>query len=453
MASVAEKKEHNLVELTIEISKDDFNEAMNRAFRKNAGRFSIPGFRKGKAPIGMVKRYYGEGVLYDDAIDECVNPAYSEAVKEHRLEPVSRPELEIESIGSDKGLKAKISVINKPEVQLGQYKGVEAVRPEAEVTDEAVEAELKRIQERNARMVPVDDRAAAAGDTVNIDYEGLKDGVAFEGGTAEHHDLVIGSGSFIPGFEDQIIGHMPGDDFDVSLSFPADYHAEDLAGQAVVFKVHLHSIKVKEMPELDDEFAKDISEFDTIAEYRDDIRRDLTEKAEASADRTFENNAVKAATDLATIDLPSVMVDNEVDQMYRQQEEQMRGMGFGLDQYLGYLGQSEADFRAQLRPDAEARVRASLVLEAVANAEAIEVTEADREAELLKMADQYGTDIERLREIFGAESSMMDGDIKIRKAVQLIKDAAHPIAPPAEPAADEAADDEPAADEAAADAE
>ena len=233
----------------------------------------------------------------------------------------SMPGCVVKSIGSDKGLKAKISVINKPEVQLGQYKGVEAVCPDAEVTDEAVEAELKRIQERNARLVPVDDRAVESGDTVNIDYEGLKDGVAFEGDTAEHHDLVIGSGSFIPGFEDQIIGRRPGDDFDVSLSFPAEYHAEDLAGRAVVFKVHLHSIKVKEMPELDDEFAKDISEFDTIAEYRDDIRRDLTEKAEASANRTFENNAVKAATDLATIDLPAVMVDNEVDQMYRQQEE------------------------------------------------------------------------------------------------------------------------------------
>lgn len=439
MASNIERKEHNIVEFTIEFSADDFNAAMNRAFKKNAGRFSIPGFRKGKAPIGMVKRYYGEGVLYDDAIDDIVNPAYSEAVEEHKIDPVSRPELDILEIGSDKGLKVKIQVTVKPDVQLGEYKGVEAVRPVVNITDEQVEQELKRVQERNSRMVPVDDRAVQDGDTANINYEGLKDGVPFEGGTAEDHDLVIGSGSFIPGFEDQIIGHDPGDEFDVELSFPEEYHAEELAGQPVVFKVRLNSIKVKEVPELDDEFAKDVSEFDTLAEYKESLREDLKKNADHAADHEFEGNCLKVAAANASIDLPEVMIENEIDQIVKNQEDQMRGMGFGLEQYLGYLGQSMDDFRATLRDDAESRVRVSLTLEAIAAAEGIEVTEEDRNEELDRMAEQYGLERSRLEQIFGAQSDLMDGDIKMRKAANLVKDNAVAIDPPAE---EEKADEE-----------
>ncbi|HHX37980.1 MAG TPA: trigger factor, partial [Clostridiaceae bacterium] len=397
--------------------------------------FAIPGFRKGKAPIGMVKRYYGEAVLYDDAIDDCINPAYSEAIEEHGLEPVSRPELDIQEIGSDKGLKATITVINKPDVQLGEYKGVEAVKPLREVSDDEVEAELKRIQERNSRMIPVDDRPAKEGDTVNINYEGLKDGVPFDGGTAEDHDLKLGSDSFIPGFEDQLIGTNPGDEVDVELSFPEDYHAADLAGQPVVFKVRVNSIKEEEMPELDDEFAKDVSEFDTLDEYRDDLRRSLEERAESMADNAFEQNVILAVTDNASIDLPDVMIDNEVDQMYSQQANQMMGMGLSMEDYLGYLNQTEEEFKGQLRSDAESRVRTSLVLEAIASVENFPVTDEDREAELARMAEQYNMEIDRLKDIFGGENAMLDNDIRLKKAIKLIKDEAKPIAPPADDAA------------------
>jgi trigger factor len=436
MASQIERKEHNVVELTIDISAEDFNGALDRSFKKNAKRFSIPGFRKGKAPIGIVKRYYGEGVLYDDAIDDVINPAYAEAISEHALEPVSRPELDVQEIGSDKGLKVVISVINKPEVVLGQYKGVEAVRPDSEVTEAQVDGELRRIRERNSRMVPIDDRPAADGDTANIDYEGLLNGVPFEGGTAEDHDLVLGSNAFIPGFEDQIIGHNPGDSFDVELSFPEDYHAEELAGEAVVFKVRLNSLKVKELPDLDDEFAKDVSEFDTLEEYKEDLRKNLLENAERQADTVFENNAVEAATANATIDLPRVMVENELDNMVHQQEQEMQGMGFTLDQYLGYLNQTVADYRETLADNAEQRVRTSLVLEAIARVENFEISDEDIDREIEKMADRYNMEVDRVREIFGSDFSMLENDIRFRKAVELVKAEARPIAPPELPEAD-----------------
>ena len=420
MSSQIERKEHNVVELYIEISQEDFNEAMNRAFRKNAKRFSIPGFRKGKAPIGMVKRYYGEGVLYDDAIDECVNPAYIEAIQEHGLDPVSRPELDVKEIGSDKGLKVTITVINKPDVQLGEYKGVEAVRPNSEISDEEVEAELKRIQQRNARMVPVDDRPAKEGDTVNINYEGLKDGIPFDGGTAEDHDLKLGSNSFIPGFEDQLIGTNPGDEVDVELSFPEEYHAAELAGQPVVFKVRVNSIKEEEIPELDDEFAKDVSEFDTLDEYRADLRASLEKRADSAADSEFEQNVILAVAENATIDLPDVMIDNEVEQMYNQQVQQMMGLGLSMDDYLGYLNRTEEEMKAEMRESAETRVRTTLTLEAIASVENFEVTDEDRETEYKEMAEQYNLEVDRVKEIIGTESSMLDNDIRV-KAIAMIK--------------------------------
>ncbi len=423
-ASQIEKKESNVVTLTIEIPAEDFNQAVNRAYRRNAKRFNIPGFRKGKAPLGMVKRYYGEAVLYEDAIDDSLNPAYQEAVKEHGIEPVSQPSLDIQEIGSEKGLKATVTVTVKPDVQLGQYKGVEAEKPEATVTDEDVDNELKRIQERNARLVPVDDRAVEAGDTANINYEGFKDGVAFAGGKADDHDLEIGSDSFIPGFEDAIIGHNPGDEFDVPLTFPEKYHDADLAGQPVVFKVRLNSIKVKEVPELDDEFAKDVSEFDTLAEYKEDLRQAKLESAEKAAESTFENNALRAAVDNAEIDLPEVMVENEIDAMVRQQEEQMQGMGISLDQYLGFLGQNMEEFRSGLAKDAENRVRTSLVLEAIVAAEAIEVTPEEQEKELQELADRYQMEVDKVKEIFGDSTAMFDNDIKFKKAIDLVREQA-----------------------------
>ncbi|MGI6546296.1 MAG: trigger factor [Fastidiosipilaceae bacterium] len=437
MASIIDRKEHNVIELTIEVPAEEFKAALERSFKKNANRFSIPGFRKGKAPIGMVKRYYGEGVLYDDAIDDVINPAYMEAIREYELDPVSRPEIDVQEIGSDKGLKAVITVTNKPEVELGQYKGVEAVRTDSEVTDSQVEEELLRIQQRNSRMVPIDDRPAEDGDTVNINYEGFDDDVQFEGGTAEDHDLVIGSNSFIPGFEEQIIGHNPGDEFDVNLSFPEDYHAEDLAGKPVVFKVRVNSIKVKELPELDDEFAKDVSEFDTLEEYTADLRKGLEEAAQRQADAEFENNAVAVVTANATIDLPRIMIENELDSMISQQEREMQGMGLTLDQYLGYLGQTVVDYRQTLAADAEQRVRTSLVLEAIAQTEDFEVTEEDIDTEIKTMAERYNMEEDQVRNVFNNDFSMLNNDIRFRKALELVKNEALPVAAPEVEEADE----------------
>ncbi len=441
MASIIDRKEHNVIELTIEVPAEEFKAALDRSFKKNANRFSIPGFRKGKAPIGMVKRYYGEGVLYDDAIDDVINPAYTEAIQEHELDPVSRPEIDVQEIGSDKGLKAVITVTNKPEVELGQYKGVEAVRTDSEVTDSQVEEELLRIQQRNSRMVPIDDRPAEDGDTVNINYEGFDDGVPFEGGTAEDHDLVIGSNSFIPGFEEQIIGHNPGDEFDVNLSFPEDYHAEDLAGKPVVFKVRVNSIKVKELPELDDEFAKDVSEFDTLEEYTADLRKGLVEAAQRQADTEFENNAVEVVTANATIDLPQIMIENELDNMISQQEREMQGMGLTLDQYLGYLGQTVVDYRQTLAADAEQRVRTSLVLEAIAQTEDFEVTEEDIDAEIKTMSERYNMEEAQVRNVFNNDFSMLNNDIRFRKALELVKNEALPVAAPEVEEVDESSEE------------
>ena len=321
MASTVENLENSRIKLTLDISVHDFEHAMEHAFEKNSKRFAVPGFRKGKAPMQMVIRYYGEGVLYEDAIDHAFAHAYGDAIREHDLQVVSQPEIDIDEIGLTKGLKMSAIVTVKPEVVLGQYKGVEAVKPETDVNDEQIEAELKRIQERNSRMIPVEDRPVQDGDTANINYEGFKDGVPFEGGQAEDHDLRIGSGSFIPGFEEQIIGHNVGESFDVELSFPEDYHEESLAGAPVVFKVTINSVKVKELPELDDEFAKDVSEFETLDEYRESLRAKQIESAAKSAENVFENNVVKAVTANATIEVPDVMIENEMDKLEAEMKE------------------------------------------------------------------------------------------------------------------------------------
>ena len=318
MSSV-EKKDNNIVVISLEASAEEFKDALQKSFNKNKNRFQIPGFRKGKAPFNLVKQYYGEGVLYDDAIDYVVNPAYIAAIKEHDLKVVSRPELDIQEIGDDKGIKYTITVTVKPEVELGQYEGVEAEYRFNAPSDETVEAELKRLQDRNGRMVPVEGRAVENGDTVTIDYEGFVDGVAFEGGKDEGHDLKIGSNSFIPGFEEQLIGHNIDEEFPITVTFPEDYHAENLKGKEATFQIKLHAIKVKELPELDDDFAKDVSEFDTLDEYKADILKTQKEQAEKSAQERFENEVVRVVTENAKVDIPECMVDTEIDSMIDEQ--------------------------------------------------------------------------------------------------------------------------------------
>jgi trigger factor len=437
MASVLEKKEDNVVMLTIDVTPEAFGDALLRSFRKNVNRFMIPGFRKGKAPMGLVTKYYGEGVLYEDAIDFAANPAYAAAVKEHDIEPVSQPEIDIVDIGREKGLKFTVLVTVKPEVTLGQYLEVEAVKPEYPVEDAAIEAELKRVQERNSRMIPVEDRPIQDGDTANIDYEGSVDGVPFDGGKGASYDLKIGSNTFIPGFEAQMIGHNSGESFDIQVQFPDDYGNEELAGKEATFAVTINSVKMTELPELDDEFAKDVSEFETLDDYKADLRKKQETNAENRANGIFEENVIKAVAANATVDIPHVMVDHEIEQMVEEQRGQMRYQGFELEQYLSYMGQTIDTYKEQMHEPAEDRVRTRLVLEKIAKEEAVAASEEEIEAEIEKMAAMYNMKAEDIKSrITDEKDNFVSETIIRRKTVELVVAKAIPVAPPPELAED-----------------
>ncbi len=427
MASLMEKKENNVVLLTIEVSKEDFAGAIQQSFQKNKNRFQIPGFRKGKAPYHMVKQYYGEGVLYDDAIDFAVNPTYAAAVKEHNLKVVSKPEMDILDIGAEKGLKFTITVTVKPEVVLGQYMGVEAPYHFHEATEEDVQKELDRVLERNSRLVPVEDRPVADSDTVTIDYEGFNKGVAFEGGKAEAYDLKIGSNSFIPGFEEQLIGHSVGEDFPIFVTFPEEYHSEDLKGQEVTFQIKILAIKTRELPVLDDEFAKDVSEFDTLDEYKADILAKKQEQAKSHALADFQSAVIKAACDNATVDVPDCMVETELDQLVDEQSSRMKYQGIELEQYLSYVGQTMEDFRAGLLSIAKARVLSTLVVEAIAKAENIVASDEEVNVEAEKMAAQYNMSKDEFISRIGGNDSFFRDSIASQKAVDMITEAAKKV--------------------------
>ncbi len=429
MASLFEKKENNVVFMTIDVAPEVFAEALQRSFKKNVGRFNIPGFRKGKAPMNLVTKYYGEGVLYDDAIDFAATPAYAAAIAEHGLEPVSRPDMDILEIGRETGLKFTVTVTVKPEVTLGQYMGVEAAMPEYPVSDEDVEKELTRMQERNSRMIPVEDRAVAEGDTANIDYEGFLEGVPFEGGKGSSYDLKIGSKTFIPGFEEQLIGRNAGEEISIDVTFPEDYNSEELKGKAVVFKVKINAVKVRELPVLDDEFAKDISEFDTLAEYKESLRARLLENNNHRANGLFEENVVMAAVKNAVIDIPAVMIEQEIDRMIDEQKHQMKYQGIELEQYLGYLGQTLDAYKAQMKEPAENRVRTQLVLEAIAKKEAIAATEEEIDAEIERMAVQYGMKSEDLKaRIAPGENGFVQDSVIHRKTLEMLTAGAIKVA-------------------------
>jgi len=424
MASLMEKKENNVVVLTIDVTKEDFAAAIQQSFQKNKNRFQIPGFRKGKAPYHMVKQYYGEGVLYDDAIDFAVSPAYAAAVKEHGLKIVSKPELDILEVGAEKGLKFTITVTEKPEVTLGAYMGVEAPYHFHDASQEDVQKELDRVLERNSRLVPIEDRPVAVDDTVTIDYEGFNDGVAFEGGKAEGYELKIGSNSFIPGFEEQLVGHSINEEFPISVTFPEEYHSEELKGKEVTFQIKLLAIKSRELPVLDDEFAKDVSEFDTLEEYKADILAKKQEQAKVHAVADFQNAVVKVACDNAVVEIPDCMVDTEVDQLADEQANRMKYQGIELEQYLQYVGQTMEDFRAGLIPVAKVRVKSNLVIEAIAKAENIVATDEDVDAEAEKMAAQYNMKKEELLSRLGGNDGFIRESIIAQKAVDMITEAA-----------------------------
>ena len=437
MASTIEKKDNSKVVISLEATREEFEAGLKKSYEKNKKKFQVPGFRKGKVPYQLVLQYYGEGALYDDAIDAIASPAYVEAIKEHDLQVVSRPNLDIQEI-NENGMKYTLEVTVKPDVKLGAYEGVEVPYSEREVSDETVNNELQAMLKRNASQIEITDRAVESGDTAVIDYEGFKDGVAFEGGKGENYNLVIGSGSFIPGFEDQIIGHNVGDEFPIEVTFPEEYHSEDLKGAKATFNVKIHGIKAEKLPELDDEFAKDVSEFDTLDELKADIKAKQTERAQKDAKNNFENECVRVVSDNAEVEVPDCMVDTEVDNMVQQQSMSMSQQGIELDMYLKYVGQTMEEFRETLKPMAKVRVKGNLVLEAISKELKVESTEEEYKAELETIAKAYNMKLEDVENAIGNDSDYLKESIITKKTIEHIASKAVKTAPKAEePAAAE----------------
>ncbi|KAE9634394.1 trigger factor [Defluviitalea raffinosedens] len=425
MSSQLERLENNQVKLTIGVSAEKFEEGMQYAFNKNKKHISIPGFRKGKAPRAFVEKMYGPEIFYEDAINYVIPEVYEAAIKEHNLEVVSRPEFDVETIEKGKDVVLTAVVTVKPEVTLGQYKEVEVPKMEIEVKEEEIEEELKRVQEQNARIITVTDRPVKDGDEVVIDFEGFIDGEAFEGGKGTDYTLKIGSHTFIDTFEEQLIGARPGDNLEVNVTFPENYHQKDLAGRPALFKVEIKEIKEKELPALDDEFAKDVSEFETLDEYKKDIKAKLLEQKEKAAKLEKERNALEKVIENAKMDVPEVMIDNQIDQMVQDFSMRMRYQGLPVEQYLQFTGQTMEKLRENFRSDAEFQVKARLVLEEIAKVENIEVTDEELNDEFKRMAEQYQMELDKLLSNVGdAEKEAIREDIKIRKAVDLVVDSA-----------------------------
>ena len=421
MSVQVEKLEKNMAKLTVEVSAEDFKAAIKKAFNKNKNRFAIPGFRKGKAPQAMIEKMYGEGVFYEDAADEAINASYAEAMKESGLDIVSRPEVTIEKIGKDEPFVYSALVAVKPEVTLGQYKGVEVEKADASVSAEDVEAELKKVQEQNARLLTVEDRGVEDGDQTVIDFEGFVDGKGFEGGKAEDYPLTIGSHSFIDTFEEQLIGKKIGEECEVNVSFPTEYHAADLAGKPATFKVTVKEIKVKELPELNDEFASEVSEFDTLDEYKKDVEKKLAEKKEIEANSKNEDAVVAKVVENATMESPDKLIDAQAENMVQDMARRMQSQGLSLDMYLKYTGMTVEQMKEQARPDAEKRIRTRLVLEAVAKAENIQISDEKVDEEVAKMAEAYKMEVEKLKSYMSeSDVKQMKEDLAVQQAVDLL---------------------------------
>lgn len=403
MSAKLEQVEKNVVKLTIEVDAATFEEGMQKSFKKNANQFSVQGFRKGKAPRHIVERLYGEYVLYDDAVNFVIPDAYDKAVEELNLTPVDRPEVDVEQIGNGQNLIFTATVTVKPEVVLGEYKAVKVKKAKYPVTDADVDAEIQKTVEQNSRLVSVTDRPIKEQDTAYIDFEGFVDGVAFEGGKGENYPLVIGSGSFIPGFEEQLIGAEIGQDVEVNVTFPEEYHSEDLKGKEAVFKCKVNEIKYKELPTVDDEFVQDISEFDTLDAYKADVKDKLEKEAKEKADRENENNIIAKVTENAEIDLPQVMIDRQIDAHIRDIEQRLMYQGMQLDQYLAMIGQTRDDMKKQFAENSEKEVRAQLTIEAISKAEAIEATEEEMDAKIAEMAESYKKTVEEMKKMFTDE--------------------------------------------------
>ena len=411
-----EKLEGSRVELHFSIAQADYEAAVERVYRREVKKMNIPGFRKGKAPRAIVEKMYGKGVFFEDAINELIPVAYPAALEEAAINPVSQPEFDVVSMEGDIVLSAKVYV--KPELEIKGYKRLKAVRKLAPVTEEEVNNEIKLVQERNSRTVDVTDRAAENGDTAVIDYEGFCDGVAFEGGKGEDYALTLGSGTFIPGFEDQIVGHNVDDSFDVNVTFPEEYHAAELAGKAVVFKVTVHAITKTELPELDDEFAKDVSEFDTFAEYKADLEAKIQKRHEATAEAEVKDQLAKKISDKLVAEIPEAMFVNETENMLRDYDNRLRQNGLDLSTYCKYTGMTLESLREQMRPQAEQQVKIRLALEAIAAAENIVATEEEIEAEYQYIADTYHVDIAEVKKNIDAKD--IAEDVAVKNAMDFV---------------------------------
>ncbi len=416
-----EDVEKNVVQLEIEVDAAKFEEGMQQSFKKNASKFNVPGFRKGKAPRNIVERYYGEQALYDDAINIVCSEAYDQAVEEKKLEPVDRPEIDIVQIGNKENLIFTARVTIKPEVELGAYMGVEVTKADAIVTEDDVEKEFEKVIEKNSRLVTITERPVQSGDTAVIDFEGFIDSVPFEGGKGTDYSLVIGSGSFIPGFEDQLIGKNTGEEVDVNVSFPEEYGKEELNGKPALFKVTVKEIKVKELPVVDDEFAKDISEFDTLEEYKKDLRNKLEETAKHKAEHEDEESVIQKVAENATVEIPKAMVEKQIDAMIRDFDMRLRYQGLDLQKYLELMGMDFEAFRGQFAARAENEVKVQLVVEKISKIENVEVTEAEVDEDIAKTAEAYKQSAEDLKKSLRAEDlEYLKKDIAFRKTIKLL---------------------------------
>lgn len=424
MSSTVEKLEKNMAKITIEASAEDFQKAIVKAYNKNKSKMSVPGFRKGKVPQAMIEKVYGAEVFYEDAANEIIPEAYEKALEENKdLEVVSRPEIDVVQCEKGKAFIFTAEVALKPPVDLGKYKGVKIEKIETEVTDEEVDEQIKREQESNARTITVEGRPVKDGDTAVIDFEGFVDGEAFEGGKGENYSLVIGSGTFIPGFEEQLIGANTGDEVDVNVTFPEDYQAENLKGKAAVFKVKVNEIKEKELPELDDDFAAEVSEFDTLAEYRADVKEKLSEKKVKEAKDKKEDAVIEAIINDSKMDIPDAMVDTQTRQMAQDYAQRLSQQGLSLEQYFMFTGLDMDKFLEQMKPGALKRIQSRLVLEAVVKAENFEISDEEYDAELARMAEAYKMEVDKIKEMIGddeyAKSQIVE-DLKIQKAVDFV---------------------------------
>ncbi len=416
-----EKAEKSVYTIEFSVAKDVFNAAKKEVYKKNIDKINVPGFRKGKAPMAFVEKIYGEGVFMEDAINECMPAAFEEALKEAKLDMVGKPEIDLKDMGDDAIIfTAKVSV--KPDVKIDNYLGIEVEKDEKKVSDEDVENEILSVRRRNARTVDVTDRAAALDDIANINFEGFIDGEAFAGGKGDNHDLTLGSGQFIPGFEEQIVGKSVGDEFDVNVTFPADYHAEEYAGKVAVFKVKLNALKKEELPVADDEFAKDVSEFDSFDEYKADVAAKIQERYAKEADAAVEDALLSALIERLNADIPEAMFASETENFVRDYDNRLRMQGLDLATYFKYTGLDLDKLREQLRPQAEKQVKIRLALEKIAKAEKLTAPKKEVEAEYKRISDAYNVPVEQVKEMVSADDIALD--LKVKAAMDLVKEKA-----------------------------